>query len=199
MSTAFRGSVLLRSRMSGWVAAISGIVMVLSAALFVAGVQAAAFGMYALYGLLIAGALHLSWTRHSEREAAIEVDDRGVWVDRALLRARRKLASATILPRKDKGPMVELRRAWDPYPARVALQDAESARAFVRALGLDAREGLTRFRAPFAGNDAFGFFVTAMILLTSVACVILPGLALMIVPLMAAVLMVSTKRGNLDA
>jgi hypothetical protein len=145
-----------------------------SVVLTLAGVQGAWLGAYAIYAFLIAGAMHLSWTRMKERDVALEVDEHGVFVDRVLLRPRAQLTKATILPRAGKGPMVELRGSLGVRAMRVALQDADSARAFVRALGLDAREGLTRFRVPFVGSDVFSIYVTAAVLLCSLVFVILP-------------------------
>jgi len=45
-----------------------------------------------------------------------------------------------------------LQRPVDVYPLGIALANDHDARAFVRALGLDPREGITRFRMPMSAQ-----------------------------------------------
>lgn len=183
--TSFAGTVLQRNRASGAIALASAIALpvVLLVAALHGWDEETGFAVYLVYPLVIAGALHLSWAGQRERETPIEVDERGLLVRGALVRRRGSLARARILPRANRGPMVELRRPWDPYPMRLGLADLEGARAFVRALGLDAREGLTRFSIPFATSDGVAVLITIAILLFGVSVVIAPALGALTGPL----------------
>lgn len=144
----FEGSILERNRTSGVIGLASGV-------LFVAAIVASALArsdvprwiaVYAIWPPFIALAHHLGWMRAKTRPARLEVSKGTVSEGGTLYK---RATRARIIPQPaGRGAVVELARRFDPYPARVALPTMDDARAFVRALGLDPREGATRFRAP---------------------------------------------------
>jgi len=148
--TSFEGWLVLRNRTSGIVILASLPFLagaVIASAVF--GTEAFLFGSYALGPVVIALAHHLGWVRPRTRPARIEVSPRSVSVDGAPL--RRRIARARImLQPPGRGVVVEIARRFDPYPARVGVLALDDARSLVRALGLDPREGRSRFRTPLS-------------------------------------------------
>jgi hypothetical protein len=147
------GAVIVRSQRSGVVVILALAIMFGSMVAAALGVENALVGLYAFYGLL-ALPMHLSWMGAKPRPARLEASGKTVRANGQVLRAH--VASAKIIPQPRRGPVIELRRTVDLYPARVAVATEEQARIFVRALGLDAREGTTRFQAPLTGTPKGG-------------------------------------------
>jgi hypothetical protein len=167
----FEGAVVVRSRRSGAVAAASIALVLASLVAGLLGSDFAMVGMYAMWPLAASLGLHLGWTRATRRPARLEVAGRRVLANGAPL-FRTDVAHARIIPQPPgQGAIVQLRRRFDVYPARVALGTDEDARNFVRALGLDPREGTTRFREPLSTAAAF-----AIVALATVAAGLLVGM-----------------------
>ena len=166
--TELDGAVLVRNRWSGAAALASLAVAIVALVCASFGLAFAVVGFYALIGLVIALALHLGWTRASRRLATITVDGGRVLASGAVVRQR--VHAARVIPQPaGRGAIVELRRRFDPYPARVAVSSDEAARELVRALGLDPREGTTRFRTPFPTAPATAIGVGAILAYACVA------------------------------
>ena len=145
------GGLLLRNRTSGIIALAMlpiGVAAIIITALTMHGNDAWG-GTYALWPLGIALAHHLGWVKPRRQPARFDVSSRSVSINGKKRRGR--VTRARILPQPPgRGSVVEIAHRFDPYPTRALLSNDDEARAFVRALGLDAREGTTRFRAPLS-------------------------------------------------
>jgi hypothetical protein len=140
-----KGAVIRRNRPIGALAIVLSL-LTLSAVAFLVAIGKAelmTFVSYLFWPAVGALAAYLKWWAASERPAELVADAQGVHIDGRLVRSRRSLHRALILPRPGKSTLVELRRAYELHPLRVTLPTPEDARAFVRGLGLDSRIGMT--------------------------------------------------------
>ncbi len=182
----FEGSQVLRNRTSGIIglASIPIIAAIFASALIV---QSSALLMVAAYfgwTPLVALAHHLAWLRTTTRPARFDVSNGSVSIDGATKHVTR----ARIIPEPaGRDTMVEIARRFDPYPARVALPTIDDARNFVRALGLDSREGATRFHGPVT-EGAIGSLIV-ITLICSVAGLVTLGLPGLLLAVIAAVVL----------
>jgi hypothetical protein len=185
----FDGEIVVRSRKSGLAVLLSGGFVLASLLGIAMGIDVdvnpwgtfGVLGMYAAYPMVIALAMHLLWIGAKRQRVTLEpTSTKSVRANGAVLRSR--LVSAKIIPQPRDGVIVELRRRLDPYPARVALLTDPHARAFVRELGLDAREGLTRFHVPLTGVALVASWMAAVLVgITAIA--LLKAFALFLLPL----------------
>ena len=175
-----RGSVVKRNAASKVVAICGALVFALSIVGYFgesAGFLVLRLGTYGFYVVLFALAHHFSWVKPSERPAKLRVEHKALWVDGHCVRAPGRLTAARVLPRATGGPMVEVRRSFDLYPFRIGVRSLDDARAVLRALGLDAREGATRFPMPFFSSPLvaaayLGLAVLTMLVLVPVAAAV---------------------------
>ncbi len=175
----FDGHLAIRSRTSEIVALVSFGVMILSAFGLAAGIIAAQLGMYAAYPMAIGLVMHLSWMGSKRVRAELEPSKGAVRANGAIVRVG--ITSAKIIPQPRGGPIVELRRRFDLYPARVVLATDEQARSFVREVGCDAREGMTRFTVPPPSGVRLVSYAFALVVALT-AVVVLKAFALLLLP-----------------
>jgi hypothetical protein len=174
------GDLMSRSRRTGILALVSLGVAVASTVALCLGFEGGFLGLYALYPFAIALAMHLTWTGTTRKHVQLEASGRSLRANGVLLRSH--LASAKILPQPHGRAIVELRRRFDPYAARVELA-SEEARVLVRTLGFDPREGTTRFAIPFVSLQFRLAFVFVLTLVLGITLGTLPWLApLLIAP-----------------
>lgn len=167
-----RGSCLTRNRATKIVALCGAVMFVFSRGAVIGGstpsliLHLGTYGLYALVGALFH---HLSWNKPAERPAKIRVEGGALWVDDVCVRRAGRLVAARVLPRAQGGPMVELRRRFDLYPLRIALRTLDDARAIVRAMGLDDRDGATRFPMPLLTSPVgmTGYIGTGILLMVA--------------------------------
>lgn len=144
-------AVVKRNRTSVIVGIVSTIVCVASIVGCALGYPQFVSGIYAGYVSVGALGVYLAWMRSSLQRARVRASTHTLEVDGKIVRER--ITSAKILPQRKRGPIVELHRRLDPLPYRVELEDEKSAVDLVRALGLDAREGIRRFHIPLSANS----------------------------------------------
>jgi hypothetical protein len=171
----YDGGVRVRNRISG---ALALVITVLGVAAFAAAAyfhsrEGLIAASYSIWLLLLVLAHHLSWISTKTRPARIEASQGFVSIDGR----RRRISRAKIVPQPaGRATVVQIGRRFDPYGARVELGTFDEARDFVRALGLDAREGVTRFRGPLNEPLIYAFTVFALVLgVVAFALVGVPG------------------------
>jgi hypothetical protein len=156
------GALVRRNRTSGVIGVVSLVALLVAGVIasFVRTENAFLMASYAIWPAFIAFAHHFGWLRAKTTPARLEVSSGSVSIDGA----KRHVTRARVIPQAPGQPtVVQIGRRFDPYPARVALPTLDDARAFVRELGLDPREGVTRFRGPMSEGMLTALIVLALV------------------------------------
>jgi len=123
-------------------------------------------GVWVLLAALLAFASYAGWTPSRESRAELRAERDGLYAGGVLLVSRSAIRSMRILPRAQKGPLIEIGKRG--LSLRVSVRSAKQARELVRAMGRDPREGLARFTVPLlARMSAIGMWGW-----TAVVCVL---------------------------